>query len=99
MTLDEAYAAYGYPPPDDDMAPLWGADVRPTTSNVPEDIRSRHAIDAPFTPLQQWAATLEAGTCTRCGQTARRGDTTWWHVQTRTCPSDDTSMRARFRGE
>lgn len=36
-----------------------------------------HAVDAPFTPLNDWDPI--PGACSRCGQPARLGERRWWH--------------------
>lgn len=58
---------------------------------MPDDLDARHALDAPFAPIDDWADTLTPGLCTACGQDAWAGQTGWWHEDHQRCP--DTGPR------
>jgi hypothetical protein len=66
------------------------------TGFVPDD--PWRALDAPFMPHERWSRQLEIGTCTLCGNPARRGLKRWWHVG-ETCWPVKPGRISRFRGD
>lgn len=52
------------------------------------DLETWHALDAPFTDLDDWLDDLETGVCTACSGEALRGELRWWHDDgARRCPA------------
>lgn len=87
----------------DDGNVVWAAFGTTNRRSYPADVARWHALDAPLRPFKEWAADLETGVCTRCGQPARRGDRHWWHVSGDGCWTRHgcrwpTGARAQFRG-